>query len=138
MLLSDAAKRVIELATAINAYWDAELPKRHPDYPLINEGEDSGPPPSEEAQLRDFLRSLPPEAVYKLYTLVELGRDYFPATKYVQNYKRLVRTTPDVDWLRLLMVDQAATADDLQDGLARLAEHHLDLDNLNRTLTSKP
>jgi hypothetical protein len=138
MLLSDAAKRVIELATTINAYWDAELPKRHPDYPLINEGEDSGPPPPEEAQLRDFLRSLPSEAVYRLYTLMDLGRDYFPATEYVRKYQQLARSTADVDWLRLLLVETVPMPGYLSDGLAKLAAQGIDIDDLNPTPASKP
>ena len=48
MKLSETVKEVIALAEVIRNYWDTELPKRHPDYPFVHPGEDSGPPPPEE------------------------------------------------------------------------------------------
>ncbi len=38
MRFSDNATRVIDLATAIRDYWNTELPKRHPNYPLYLRG----------------------------------------------------------------------------------------------------
>jgi len=66
MKLSQAAEKVISLATAIQEYWDRELPKRYANYPLVAPGEDSGPPPPEEAELREFLESLPTDDLHKL------------------------------------------------------------------------
>src|SRR5438094_974080 len=59
MKLSEVAEQVIRLGRAANDYWETELPKRHPDYPLVRPGEDSGPPPPEEAELRTLLNKLP-------------------------------------------------------------------------------
>ncbi len=52
MKLSETVSEVIALAEAIRNYWDAELPKRHPDYPFVHPGEDDGPPPPEEQKLK--------------------------------------------------------------------------------------
>ena len=38
MDLSKIAEEVISLSEAIEAYWDTELPKRHPNYPFIRAG----------------------------------------------------------------------------------------------------
>jgi hypothetical protein len=42
MKLSETARDVIALADAIRDYWAAELPKRHPNYPLVNPGKTLG------------------------------------------------------------------------------------------------
>jgi hypothetical protein len=59
MKLSDTARKVIALAEAIHDYWEAELPKRYPDYPYVHEGEEDGPPPPEEKKLKRLLARLP-------------------------------------------------------------------------------
>lgn len=80
MKLCHIAKEAIALATAIRSYWDTELPKRHPNYPVVSPGEDSGPPPPEERQLRNLLLSLSEEDIYKVLLLMSLGRgDVGPA-----------------------------------------------------------
>jgi len=55
MKLSETANEVIAFAEAVRNYWDTELPKRHPDYPFVHPGEDSGPPPPEEKKLQEAL-----------------------------------------------------------------------------------
>jgi hypothetical protein len=80
MKLSETAARMVELATAIRDYWSTELPKRHLHYPIVSPGEDSGPSPPEEAELRDFLAGLSEEKIYKLLLLLYLGRGEFHAT----------------------------------------------------------
>ena len=58
MRLSHAIQEAIRLSEAGRAYWERELPKHHPDYPLIHLNEDSGPPPPEDAQLDALMRKL--------------------------------------------------------------------------------
>ena len=41
MKLSELVRQVIRLGDASRAYWDRELPKHHPHYPVIRAGEDS-------------------------------------------------------------------------------------------------
>ena len=43
MRLSEVVREVIRLGDASRAYWDRELPKHHPHYPVIRAGEDSAP-----------------------------------------------------------------------------------------------
>src|SRR5947209_17797467 len=92
MKLSETAKEVIALAEAIRNYWDAELPKRHPHYPFVHPGEDSGPPPPEEKRLRDLLASLPDDDVYKLALIMHLGRGDFGTEDLVGNFEALKET----------------------------------------------
>ena len=42
MQLSKVAQEALRKAEAIRNYWDAELPRRHPDYPLVNPGKTPG------------------------------------------------------------------------------------------------
>ena len=44
MTRTEALKELIRLGERSRAYWDKELPKRHPKWPLVQTGEDSGPP----------------------------------------------------------------------------------------------
>ena len=91
MKLSEAAAKVIALSQVIRAYWDAELPKRHPDYPIIHTDEYSGPPPPEQAELAEFLAGLPPKLIYQLITVMSLGRGIEPAD-LAEQFER-VKTT---------------------------------------------
>jgi hypothetical protein len=50
---------VIRLGDASRAYWDRELPKHHPHYTMILAGENSAPPPLEDAKIEALLKSLP-------------------------------------------------------------------------------
>jgi hypothetical protein len=63
MKLAETTEEVIALAQAVRDYWNAELPRRHPNYPIINPGEDSGPPPPEEKKLRNLLARLPEDVI---------------------------------------------------------------------------
>ena len=36
MKLHTAASKVIDLAKTVRDYWATELPKRHPNYPLVD------------------------------------------------------------------------------------------------------
>ena len=76
MKLSEAPKRVITLARKIRRYYDVELPKWYPDYPVINPAQEGPPLPKEEGELSNFLRSLPAETIYRLLLIMYLGRGW--------------------------------------------------------------
>lgn len=135
MPFSDTAKRVIDLATTIRRYWDAELPKRHPSYPLVKAGEDSGPPPPEEAELRGLLQSLPSEDLYKLLALMYLGRGDFNATGFESMVHELRGPFPDRDRVIRQMMSKGPLAEYLADGLHELADHGLDIDKVEAATT---
>src|SRR6266498_2659703 len=133
MKLSETAKEVIALAEAIRNYWDTELPKRHPDYPLVHPGEDSGPPPPEAKKLRDLLASLPEDAIYQLALIMHLGRGDFGTEDLAGHYEALKRTFRKPDWAASQMMEKAPLADYLADGLAELKKSGIDVDRLTFT-----
>src|SRR5207245_2106934 len=89
MTVRTAANKVVPLARAIQDYWETELPKRHPNYPIVDPNADSGPPPPEEQQLRQLLGQLPEETVYKLALLMFLGRGDFDMSDLAGEYRAL-------------------------------------------------
>jgi hypothetical protein len=130
MKLSEAAKEAIALADAIRNYWDTELPKRHPHYPLIHAGENSGPPPPEEKKLRDLFASLPEDAIYKLVLIMYLGRGDFGTDHLAEHYQALKETFEKPDWAASQMLHKRPFADYLTDGLAELKKSGIDVDQL--------
>src|SRR5947209_7845295 len=56
MNLSGAVNQVIDLGGKVRAYYETELRKRFPHYPLGDlQEEENVPPPPEEKELSDFL-----------------------------------------------------------------------------------
>lgn len=131
MKLSEAANEVIALAETIRNYWDTELPKRHPDYPFIHPGEDSGSPPPEEQKLKDLLARLPEDTVYKLALIMYLGRGDFGAADLAGRYEGLKKTFGKPDWIASQMMGKASLADYLLDGLDELKKSGIDVDHLS-------
>lgn len=130
MKLSEAANEVIRLANAIRAYWEAELPKRYRDYPLMHVGEEEGPPPAEEAELRNFLLNLPPEMLYQLVLIMYFGRGDFSPFKLSDNYDHVKETFSQPSWAVSQMMEKAPLAQYLADGLAELKRHKIDVNKL--------
>lgn len=130
MKLSEAANEVIALAEAIRNYWDAELPKRHPDYPFVHPGEDSGPPPPEEQKLKALLASLPEDLIYQLALLMYLGRGDFGTDDLTDRYQALKKTFGKPDRAVSQMIGKASLADYLADGLSELNKTGIDVDHL--------
>jgi len=130
MKLSETAKEVIALAEAIRNYWDTELPKRHPDYPFVHPGEDSGPPPPEEKKLKDLLTRLPEDVIYKLALIMALGREDFETDDLVGHFLEMKDAYGKPDWAIAEMTGKATLADYLTDGLAKLNKNGIDVDQL--------
>jgi hypothetical protein len=125
---SEAAAEAIRLADARRTYWDTELPKYHPDYPLKRAGERSAPSPAEDAQLRTFLLSLPPNDIYKLILTMYLGRGDFGATQLPRQYASLNQTFPMPETAAYQMWGKGTLGDYLREGLASLKRAGIDLD----------
>src|SRR5438874_1118559 len=89
MKLSEATEKVIRLAKIIRQYWETELPKRHPDYPVMNPGEQQLAPPPEEKELADLFASLPDDMVFQIGLLMYLGRGDFEIGELADHYKAL-------------------------------------------------
>ncbi len=133
MKLSETVKEVIALAEVIRNYWDTELPKRHPDYPFVHPGEDSGPPPPEEKKLKDLLTRLPEDVIYKLALIMALGREDFGTDDLADHFLEVKDAYGKPDWAIAEMMGKATLADYLTDGLAKLNKNGIDVDQLTFT-----
>jgi hypothetical protein len=130
MKLSEAIQKVISLAKVLREYWETELPKRHPDYPVMNPGEQPLPPPPEEKRLAKLFASLPEDMVYQIGLLMYLGRGDFDVRELADSYKTLKENFDNATALASQLTDKAPLADYLRDGLAELEKHNMDVDRL--------
>jgi hypothetical protein len=132
MKLSETLQEVIALAQAIHNYWEAELPRRHPDYPRVHPGEDDGPSPPEEMNLQELLASLPADVVYKIALIMHVGRGDFGTGNLTKHYQTLTDRyeTPQ---RAASVVRKPLLAEYLSDGLTELRKNGIDVDNLPLT-----
>jgi len=130
MNLSDAANRVIDLARKVREYYASELPKRHPNYPVVGLEEESAPPPPEEKELRDFLSTLSEEMIYQLILIMYLGRGDFGTDDLAGYYATLKGAFGDPEHAASQMMDKAPLADYLLDGLEELRKHKINVDKM--------
>lgn len=130
MKLSKAAERVVTLARKVREYYDTELPKSYPDYPVISPAQQGPPPPKEERELRDFLGSLPSETIYRLILLMYLGRGDFGPDDLPGSYEALKQTFGKSEWAASQMMEKAPLAEYLSDGLLELKRHRIPVDSL--------
>lgn len=130
MKLSEAVKKVIRLAKVIREYWETELPKRHPDYPVMSPGEQPLPPPPEEEELAKLFANLPEDLVYQIGLLMYLGRGDLDVRELADYYKSLKESFASATALAAQLTGKATLADYLSDGLAELKKHGLDVDRL--------
>ena|SRR5438128_2373568 len=130
MRLSEAANRVIELARKVYDYYSTELPKWHPNYPVVGLDEESAPPPPEEKELRDFLSGLSEDMIYQLMLIMYLGRGDFGIDDLASNYETLKGSFGDPEHAAAQMMDKASLADHLVDGLEELRKHQINVDRM--------
>lgn len=133
MKLSETLNEIIPLADAVHRYWESELPKRHPDYPLVHPGEDDGPPPPEEVKLRALLASLPEDEVYKIALIEHLGPRGLGRSDLTKQYAELKERFETPQWAASWLSENHNLAEDLTDGLAELRKHGIDVDDLTLT-----
>ena len=131
MPVSEVANRVIDLAQKVRAYYDTELPKRHPNYPLVGPDEESPPPPPEEKELSEFLTTLSDELIYQLILIQYLGRGELGTDNLADYYDSLKETVGDPgDAMALMIMDRGILAGELTDGLEELRKHKIPVDKL--------
>ena len=131
MKLSQVLPEVIRLSQAASDYWETELPKRHPNYPLVYPGEDSGPPPPEEKMLRDLLDGLPEDALYKIALIMRLGFGRFGTDKLASEYQRAKEEFGPREEAVAILAATAPLGEDLSDGLEELRKAGIDVDKMN-------
>src|SRR5260370_1023870 len=130
MKLSEVVREVIRLGDASRAYWDRELPKHHPHYPVIRAGEDSALPPPEDGQIQALLKSLPEDQLYVLILLMYVGRGDFSADDLLAAYQTMKETFPSKDLAIAQMTGMKALAEYLTDAMEEIQKRHIDLDSL--------
>lgn len=129
MKLSEVVRRLIRLGDASRVYWARELPRHHPHYPIIRDGEDSGPPPPEDAQIRSLLNRLPEDQLYALIALLYVGRGDFLADHLVLTYQTMKEMFPSKDLVIAQMTGNSTLAEYLTDAMEEIEKHHIDLDH---------
>ena len=130
MKLSEVVREVIRLGDASRAYWDRELPKHHPHYPVILAGEHSAPPPPEDAQIQAILESLPEDQLYAMTLLTYVGRGDFTADRLIPAYQTIREMIPSKELAIAQIMGQKTLADYLTDAMAEIQKQHIDLDSL--------
>ena len=130
MTLSEAAHKVIELGRTVHDYYDTELPKWHPNYPLVGLDEVDPPAPPAEKELRAFLASLSKEMVYQLILIMYLGRGDYGTDDLALSYANLKIMFRSPDQAASRMMGYAPLAAYLSDGLEELRKHQIDVDKM--------
>jgi hypothetical protein len=130
MKLSEIINEVIPLATKIHEYWDRELPKRHPNYPLVNPGEDSGPPPPEQKQLEDLLAGLPEEIIYQLALVTESAIGSVTIDGLPKRYQEVKQRFGTPELTAFLLANKMSWDEYLMEDLAEFERRGIDVDNL--------
>lgn len=130
MKLAETAQRVIALARKVRRYYDSELPKWYPEYPVISLTQKGPPPPKEERELRNVFRSLPSETIYQLLLVMYLGRGDFGADDLSGSYEALKQTFDKPERAVSQMMEKAPLADYLSDGLLELERCRIAVDDL--------
>jgi hypothetical protein len=136
MKFSEAVREIIRLGDASRAYWDRELPKHHPHYPKIRAGEDSGPPPPEDAQIQALLESLPEDQLYALILLMYVGSGDFSADHLLPAYQTMKEMFPSKDLAIAQMTENWTLAEYLTDAMEEIQKRNIDLDSLKFTSTA--
>ena len=130
MKLSEVVRELIRLGDASRAYWDTELPKHHPHYPVILAEERSAPPPPEDAQIQALLNSLPEDQLYAVALLTYLGRGDFTADHLIRAYQTIKEILPSMELAISQITGQKALGEYLTDAMAEIQKRHINLDSL--------
>ena len=130
MSLSEIVNRVIDLSGKVYDYYMAELPKRHPNYPLVNPGDEDTPPPPEEKELKDFLESLPVDTIHQLILIGKLGRSEIRADDLAETYEALKSEFRDPEYAIFELTSRVPMSYGLMDGLEELRRHKINVDKM--------
>ncbi len=130
MKLSEAVREIIRLGDASRAYWDRELPRHHPHYPLIRAEEEPAPPPPEDSQIQSLLESLPEDQLYALILLTRVGRGDFRADDLLAAYQTMKETFPGKDLVIAQMMGEKTLAEYLTDAMEEIQKRPIDLDTI--------
>jgi hypothetical protein len=130
MKLSEVVREVIRLGDASRAYWDRELPKHHPHYPVILAEERSAPPPPEDAQIQVLLNSLPEDQLYAVTLLTYVGRGDFTVDRLIPAYRTVKDILPSKELAIAQITGQKTLGEYLTDAMAEIQKRHINVDSL--------
>lgn len=130
MKLSEVVQELIRLGDASRAYWDRELPRYHPRYPLIGSGEKPAPPPPEDAEILALLKSLPENQLYAVMFLAYVGRGDFSADNFLGGYRNVKEMFPNKELVISQLTGNKALAEYLADAMEEIRERRIDLDSI--------
>lgn len=130
MKLSEAVREVIRLGDVSRAYWDRELPKHHPHYPLVRDGEEPVPPSPEDLQIQSLLEGLPKDQLYALVLLMYVGRGHYRADDLPTAYQTMKEALPSRAVAITHLMDCKTLAENLRDALEEIRKRHIDLDRV--------
>ncbi len=130
MKLSEVVRELIRLGDASRTYWDTELPKHHPHYPVILAEERPAPPPPEDAEIAALLKSLPENQLYAVALLTYVGRGDFTADHLIGAYRTIKEILPSEELAIAQITAQKALGEYLTDAMAEIQKRHIDLDSL--------
>lgn len=131
MTRSEALKELIRLAERSRDYWNRELPKRHPKWPLVQSGESSGPSPPEDTEIQKLLTSLPEEDLYVICLLMHVGRGDFDVDRLTPAYRKIRDAFPSRKLAIDQMLEKPELSEYLSDAWDEVQKGHLDLDSLS-------
>jgi hypothetical protein len=136
MKLSTVVNKIIPLGQAISDYWERELPRWAPNYPLVNDADEDSrpPPPPEQKKLRELLESLPKDTIDKLLLVRSIGRRDYNPSKLEEECERLRDWYDNASEAIPDLAEDNTLGDDLADALVKLKKHKIDLDKLSSQL----
>jgi hypothetical protein len=135
---TEAVAEIIRLADARRNFWNTELPKHYPAYPVISFGDPHPPSPPEDVELRRMFSGLEPEIIYKLVLTMYLGRGDFGARNLERHYADMKTTFPEARIAASQMAGKVPLGDYLRDGLERLNRAGIDLDHASLEPAGSP
>ena len=136
MQLSEVVREVIRLGDASREYWDRELPKHHPRYPVIGPDETPPAPPPEDAQIQRLLESVPENQLYAVMVLAYLGRGDFSADNLSHAYQEMKESFPSSLLAIAQLVGTNELAEYLTDATEEMQTRHIDLNSLKIASTA--
>src|SRR5262249_44240776 len=129
MKVSEIVREVIRLGDASRAYWDRELPRHHPHYPVIRAGEAPAPSPPEDTQIQKLLESLPENQLYALILLTYVGRGDFSADHIQAEYPTIRENFPSKEMAIAQLTGKTTLSEYLTDALEEMKKRHIDLNS---------
>ncbi len=132
--LSEVIPKLIRLDEERSDYVFNELPKFYADWPLVGPWEDPEPPIPQKAQIRELLERLSEDLVYQLILIVYLGLQYFGTQDLAARFVEIKDEFDEPESARSFIVGLGSFASTLTDGLVKLEESQIDVDELDQHL----